>query len=159
MKKALLPVLILLLLSGCKIKDYTPEIPIDFTSNATVTSGDFSFNCEICKNESAVSVTISDTNAQGMVMTYDGENLTLSYSEFSSDFSAENFDGINTAVVLFDVFRYIQTAEETEIKKTEQGFKYTGKTDVGSFTLLQNNDGSFSTLTFQSVDYKIKFES
>ena len=44
--------------SSCSVKINTPEVPKAFTQNAVVTSGDFSYECEICKKEGSVSITV-----------------------------------------------------------------------------------------------------
>ena len=65
--------------SSCTIKINTPEIPQSFNQNAVVTSGDFSFECEICKNEEIVSVKVKNTNALGLIMIYDGNTVNFKY--------------------------------------------------------------------------------
>ena len=68
--------------SSCTIKINTPEIPQSFNQNAVVTSGDFSFECEICKNEEIVSVKVKNTNALGLIMIYDGNTVNFKYDEY-----------------------------------------------------------------------------
>lgn len=78
--------------SSCTIKINTPEIPQSFNQNAVVTSGDFSFECEICKNEEIVSVKVKNTNALGLIMIYDGNTVNFKYDEYSKKISGENFE-------------------------------------------------------------------
>ena len=54
-------------------------MPSTFKQNAVVTLGDFSFDCEICKDESSVSTKLNNTNALGLVMTYDGNDINFKY--------------------------------------------------------------------------------
>ena len=157
MKKAIPLLLILLLLSGCKVKNYTPEIPLTIDENVKVTSGDFSYECKICKTESDVTVTVNSTAAQGMTMTYDGENLSFSYSDFTYDINGKNFEKQNPAIVIYEVFDYINRAEQLNAKKIDNGFKYEGKISLGDFILIQNEDNSLSVLTMRNIDYKIEF--
>ena len=91
--------LIMLLFTGCEVKEYTPEIPMSFTQKAKVMSGDFSFECEICKTENEVKTTVSSTAASGMVMTYDGEVLNFNYREYSYDIDGAGFERSNISIV------------------------------------------------------------
>ncbi len=152
-----LSLILLLLLSGCKVKNYTPEIPLTLEQNVKVTSGEFSYDCIICKTESAVSVTVDSTSAKGMVMTYDGKTLTFDFADFSYDINGRNFEKRNPAIVLYEVFDYINSTEQLNAKKIDGGFKYEGKISLGDFILIQNDDNSFSALTMRGVDYKIEF--
>ncbi|MCH5320346.1 MAG: hypothetical protein J1E36_01185 [Eubacterium sp.] len=157
MKKLAPLLLILLILSGCKVKNYTPEIPLTIEQNVKVTSGDFSYECKICKTESDVTVTVNSTSAQGMTMIYDGENLSFSYNDFTYDINGKNFEKQNPAIVIYEVFDYINRTEQLNAKKIDNGFKYEGKISLGDFILIQNEDNSLSVLTMRNIDYKIEF--
>ena len=159
MKKAipLFALILVLLLAGCRAKNYTPEIPLTLTQNVRVTSGDFYYDCKICKTEDSVSVTVDSTSAKGLVMTYDGKNLNFKFTEFSYDINAENYERQNAAIVIYEVFDFINSAPELNVKKIDGGFKYEGKISIGDFVLIQNDDNSFSTLTVRNADYRIEF--
>lgn len=149
--------LLILFLSGCKVKDYTPEIPLTLEQNVKVISGDFSYDCRICKNENDVIVTVDSTSAKGMTMTYDGKNLSFSFADFSYDINGKNFEKRNPAIVIYEVFDYINSTQQLNAKKIEGGFKYEGRISLGDFILIQNDDNSFSNLTMRNSDYKIEF--
>lgn len=159
MKRAIPLALIIMLVffSGCKVKNYTPEIPVTLEQNVRVISGDFSYDCKICKTEENVTVTVSSTAAEGMIMSYDGKNLSFSYADFSYDINGKNFEKRNPAIVIYEVFDYINTAEQLNAKKIDGGYKYEGKISLGDFILIQNDDNSFSDLTMRNTDYKIEF--
>lgn len=158
MKKILPLIFVFFVLTGCKVKDYTPEIPAVFKENAVVTLGDFSYTCEICRNENNVSVNITSTNAQGLSMVYDGDILNFIYSDFSYDINGKNFEKTNPAIVIYDVFNYINTESNLNVKKIDSGFKYEGRAGLGDFILIQNDDNSLKSLTFRQTDYVIVFE-
>jgi len=149
---------IFLLFAGCQIKNYTPEIPVSFKNNVTVNSGDFSYQCEICKTEKTVTVSVLSTKAKGLKMTYDGKNLNFNYNDFSYDLDGSNFEKTNPAIVVYEVFDYINTAEAVNAKKIEGGFRYDGKVSLGDFILIQNDDNTFESLTFRGLDFAIDFE-
>ena len=161
MKKAFAFILILalLLLSGCKIKSYTPEIPLSFETNATVKSGDFSYDCKISKNDRCVTVTVLSTYAKDMVMIYDGKNLDFVYNSFSYQIDGSNFEKTNTAIVIYEVLDFINSATELNAKKIDGGYKYQGKISIGDFTLIQNDDNSLKSLSVPLAEYKIEFNN
>ena len=86
------------------IKNYTPELPDELKQNASVSLGDFSYNCEICRNSENVTVTVLDTNAKGMVMMYNGNDLNFVYEDYSYSVNAENLEKTNVAIVIYQVF-------------------------------------------------------
>ena len=135
----------------------TPEIPQSFNQNAVVTSGDFSFECEICKNEESVSVTDKNTNALGLVMTYDGENVNFKYNDYSQNILGENFEKGNTAIIVYDVMNAL-CDENTKKHIIDGGVKYEGKTNFGEFILVQNDNSTLKSLAFKNSDYKIAFK-
>ncbi len=149
--------IVLFVLSGCKIKEYTPVIPISFTNDVEVYTGDFSFSCEICKTEQSVTALVTNTNAKGMSMTYDGANLSFTYNDFSYDLDGSKFEKNNIAIVIFEVFDYINKTEDLNAKKLDEGYRYDGKISIGNFTLIQNDDNSFRSIEIKECDYKIIF--
>ena len=126
MKKTLgfiLLIISILMFSSCSVKMNTPEVPKAFTQNAVVTSGDFSYECEICKKEGSVSITVKNTNALGLVMTYDGKKVSFKYSTYSYDISGENFEKENAAIIIYDVISALSN-DDTKLHIIDGGVKY-----------------------------------
>lgn len=132
-------------------------MPSTFNQNAVVTLGDFSFECEICKNESSVTAKINSTNAAGLVMSYDGNNINFKYNDFSYDIDGENFEKANIAIIIFDVINALSN-EDTKKYVIDGGVKYEGKTNFGAFVLVQNNNTTLKSLTFKNKDFKVVFK-
>lgn len=151
--------LICLLFSGCKMKEYTPVIPSAFKNEAVVYTGDFSFNCEICKTQSSVYVTVTSTNAKGMKMEYNGSELSFTYDDFSYSLDAKEFEKSNVAVIVYDVFDYINSSEQSNVQKLDLAFKYDGKISAGNFTFIQNDDNSLRSIEIKENDFKIEFQN
>lgn len=147
---------VMLLLCGCKMKTYTPEIT-DFEQNASVASGIFSYTCKICRNNGEITVTATSTNAEGMSIFYNGELATFSYQDMNYQLTGDKIEKTNPAVAIYDVFDYIDNAETLNASKTDDGFKYEGTTDLGNFVLLQNEDNSFKSLYFKNANLNITF--
>lgn len=152
-------ILVFLLLSGCKIKEYTPEIPAAFEQSATVTSGDFSYSCIICKTERETVVNVTSTSADGLIMSCDGDRLSFTYGDFTHSVSAQDFESSNAAVIVYEVFEYINSSPELNARKIDGGFKYEGRICYGDFILIQNDDNSFASITFRKGDVSIAFET
>ncbi len=144
------------LFCGCKIKTYTPELT-DFKQNASVSLGDFSYTCEICKNNGVVSVTATSTNAKDMCISYDGKMVSFVYCDMKCEFGGKEVEYTNPAVAIFNVFDYLENSDELNVSKTENGFKYEGKTNLGDFILLQNDDNSYKSLVFKDANINIDF--
>ncbi len=157
MKKVIPILLIMLLFTGCEVKEYTPEIPDAFTQRAKVMSGDFSFECEICKTEDQVITTVSSTSAQGMVMTYDGEILNFNYGEYAYDIDGNGFERSNVSIVIYEAFDNLISLSQPNVKKIEGGYQYYGKTSLGDFVLIQNDNNTLRSLTIKSANLQIDF--
>lgn len=160
MKKTLgfiLLIISIFMFSSCSVKINTPEVPKTFTQNAVVTSGDFSYECEICKKEGSVSITVKNTNALGLVMTYDGKNVSFKYSTYSYDISGENFEKENAAIIIYDVISALSN-DDTKLHIIDGGVKYEGKTNFGEFILVQNDNSTLKSLAFKNSDFKIVFK-
>lgn len=156
MKRIVPFILILFLFTGCEIKEYTPEIPCSFTQKAKVTSGDFSFDCEICKTEENVIVTVLSTSAAGMVMTYNGSELVFVYENYSHSVDGNRFEPSNTAIMVYEVFDCIAN-EETTARKIDGGYQYDGKITIGDFSMIQNDDNSLKSMSVRSAGISIDF--
>lgn len=149
-------IVILFLFTGCEIKEYTPEIPLAFTQKAKVTSGDFSFECEICKTEEKVVVTVLSTGAAGMAMTYNGSELGFIYEEYSHNVDGNHFEPSNTAIIVYEVFESIAGGEAAG-RKIDGGYQYDGKITIGDFNMVQNDDNSLKSITVRSAGINIEF--
>lgn len=161
MKRAvILSISIILLFCGCSTKTYSPEIPASFENEAEVTSGDFSYKCKICRNEEkTISIDILSTKAKGLYFSYDGKILSFKNNSLTYSIENKNLDSSNIAILLYEAFNCIESTENSQASKTENGFKYKGMTSLGEFTLYQNDDNSYRTLIFPDNDIKISFKS
>ena len=160
MKKTLgfiLLIILIFMFGSCSVKINTPEVPKAFTQNAVVTSGDFSYECEICKKEGSVSITVKKTKALGLVMTYDGKNVSFKYSTYSYDILGENFEKENAAIIIYDVISALSN-DNTKLHIIDGGLKYEGKTNFGEFILVQNDNSTLKSLAFKNSDFKIVFK-
>lgn len=155
MKKIIPIVLLLALLSGCTIQNYTPEL-VDFNQNAAYTSGDFFCSCNITLDNNIVTVTATSTNAKGLTISYNGSELNYTYGDMNYTLSSTP-QLTNPAVAVYDAFNCLKTAESNNASKTEDGFEYRGQTALGEFVLLQYDNNSYKSLYFTDADIKFEF--
>lgn len=120
-------------------------------------SGDFTFECEICKTEGEVITTVTSTSAAGMVMTYDGEILNFNYGEYAYDIDGKGFERSNISIVVYEVFDSLISLSQPNVKKIEGGYQYYGKTTLGDFVLVQNDDNTLKSITIKSANLQIDF--
>ncbi len=144
-----------LLFTGCQVKEYTPELPAGFKQKAVVSSGDFTFECEICKSEAQVDVTVLSTQAKGMVMSYNGKELTFTYEGFSHSINGKELEPTNTAIIVYEVFESLNTNAQS--KKIDGGYQHFGKITLGDYTLVQNDDNSLKSIEIRSAGVIISF--
>ncbi len=157
--KKIIPIaalLIALILTGCKVKTYTPEIA-DFSQSASVSSGDFSYNCEISRNAEGVTVTATSTKAKGLTVFYNGNSAVFKYLDMEYEINGDKLNAANPAKAVYDVFEYLTSQQTLQASKTADGFRYDGKTSLGSFSVLQYEDYSYKSIVFKDADINIVF--
>ena len=150
--KKLLPIFIVFVLfAGCSVQTYTPELK-DFSQNASVDAGGFSYTCEITLQENVVSVTATSTNAKGMCIVYDGKSAAFKYLDMEYEIVSDKIDDTNPAKAVYDAFEALYSGFPDNASKTADGFRYDGKTALGSFVLLQKEDYTYKSLHFKDAD-------
>lgn len=155
MKKIIPLFLILVTLFGCSAKTYTPVIDTAFSINAVYKTGDFSYFCKIDSCDNSISITPTTTYAEGMTITYDGKNVNFKKGNFSKSIDGDKIDSTNPAKILYEVFNYLDTSK---VKRVGDTFQYTGKTSVGNFVLIQNDDNSLKSLSIPDAGITITFQ-
>lgn len=148
----------MLVLCGCSAKSYTPVINTEFETNAVYKTGDYSFICKIIKTKDSVTVIPTNTKAKGLMITYDGKIVTFKKDKMEKSFEGKLLDNTNPAMLIYNVFSYLEIAEDIEVKKVENEFQYTGKTPLGDFVLIQSNNNTLKSLSVPMADIYIEFE-
>ncbi|MCM1286591.1 MAG: hypothetical protein NC213_10425 [Acetobacter sp.] len=163
MKKAVLALTLIsvIFFTGCSKesilkKTITPELPVSFNQRANVSSGDFSYSCEICKNDKSVSVKVTSTNAQGMVMIYDGSNMVFNYNDMIGETAGGSLPQNNIAIVIYDAYTVLLN-DKSAPSKVDAGYKYQNKISLGDFVLIMDNDMRLKSFSMKSMDLKVEF--
>ncbi|MCH5314876.1 MAG: hypothetical protein J1E81_03100 [Eubacterium sp.] len=151
-------IMIIFLLSACSIDAKTPVLPTAFNQRARVSIGDFSYQCEICKNEKGIIFTVLSTNAQGMVMTYDGSNMNFNFSDIIGDVPASSLPKTNVPIVLFEALSDLYEQDNLKPSAVNEGYRYQGKTSLGNFVLITDGSSRLKQFTLNGIDMKIEFE-
>ena len=154
MKKIIPLILAFLLFIGCSPEKQTPVINADFSLCAVYKTGDFSYSCKIVKKGETVSVIPSSTSAKGLVISCNGKEVTLKRKTFVKTFLFDEIDKTNPAVILYQVFSSLDSAQN---KLIDDKFTYTGNCSLGKYILTQNKDNSFKTLTIPQAEIEINF--
>ena len=156
--KMIISLCVLLILSGCAQKTYTPVIQSDFSLNAVYKTGDFSYKCKIVRTKDFVSVTPLSTHAKGMTVKYDGTGVFFIKDGMVKHFKREETDSANPAVILYEVFSSLENVPEQKVKLKDSAFHYVGTTSVGTFTLIQNKSNSIRSIAIPDAQIEIDFE-
>ena len=143
-----------MLFIGCSPEKYTPVIKADLSLSAVYKTGDFSYSCKIVKKENEVSVIPVSTRAKGLVISCSGKEVTFKKNKFVKTFSVDEIDITNPAVILYQVFSSLDSAQVSLI---EDEFTYTGNCSLGKYILTQKKDNSFKSLTVPQAEIEIIF--
>lgn len=104
-----------------------------------------------------MTLSVLSTNAQGLVMTYDGSNMNFSFSEIVGDVPAVSLPKQNAVIVLYDALRSLEEQEGLVPSAVNEGYRYQGKTALGNFVLITDQNGLLKAFTMKSIDMEIQF--
>ena len=156
MKKIIPLFLVLLLLSGCKTKTYTPVINEDFKLSAIYKTGDFSYLCDIEKKGDSISITPTSTRAKGLVINCDGKTVSFMRKDFVKTFEIGEMDKTNPALLLQQVFSNLQSAQ---VNLIDGFYTYSGNCSLGNYILKQSRENAFVSLEFPRAGIRIDFNA
>ncbi len=158
--KKIIPILFALLaLCSCSAQIHTPVINTEFDVMAVYKAGDFSYTCQIKRQNNIVTITSLSGYAKGTSISFDGKDVTFVHDDMKKTVSAEILNSDNPAMMVYRVFEYIEKNENLDVKKVDNTYQYTGKTSFGNFVFEQKEDNSFSKLTFTDKGVEITFTS
>lgn len=149
--------MLLLVVSGCAQKHFTPVINTDFDLNAVYKTGDFSCLCTVEMKNNAVTVTSISGKTKGLSVTYDGKNTSfLLNGKMQNSVSSAQTPAKNPSKLLYSVFTSLENCDD--IKIVDGKYNYSGKTDVGNFLLVQSVDNNkYESVSIPDADFKMEF--
>lgn len=150
--------LLLLIISGCAKKTYTPVLETEFNLNAVYKVGDFSYSCKIVKTKNSVSITPTSTNAKGLTIKFDGKTVSFIKGKMLREFDRKDIDSTNPAIVLYEVFSSIENAKPIEVSVKKSDFYYVGKISLGRFTLIQSKTNALKSISIPDAAIEISFK-
>lgn len=156
MKKISALILILsFLMCACSVQTQGKTLN-GFSKNASVTFGNFNYNCAVVYNGKSVTLSAQSTSAAGLVLTYDGKTVGITYDDISLSQINNNFDSSNPAVALYEAFECVNGLEESDISTIKNGYRAEGETSLGKFTL--ETDSDFYPVLLEFKDSELTFE-
>ena len=63
----------------------------------------------------------------------------------------------NISIVIYEVFDSLISLSQPNAKKIENGYQYYGKTSLGDFVLIQNENNTLRSLSIKSANLEIEF--
>ncbi len=152
-----LAVALAFMLCGCSAQQ-SEKVIKNFSENASVAFRNFNYDCTVVYNGKSVTLSAQSTLAAGLVITYDGRTVGITYDDISLSQTNSNFDSSNPAVALYEAFEYVNKMPESEISTVKNGFLAQGETSLGSFALETDNDFYPVALEFKDAQLSFNFE-
>ena len=153
--KKIIPLFVLLVLLFCACtRANSPALKTSFSQNAVVESGDFSYNAEIKFDNNTVYITPTSSNAAGLTVSGDGQNVNFSFRDMSDSCEYSSVSDYNTAKILYCVFCNTYNAQ---VKRAGDNTLFLGKTDVGNYELSLDKNMNLLSLSVPDASLKIKF--
>lgn len=154
MKKIISSILIIITLVGCSASSKSPVINLSFQREATIKTGDFSYNALIKYDENNLYITAKSTNAIGMTVFCNNEYVCYSYKDMTKKVEKENISPYNTACLLFDVLSGLHSCE---ISYENDEYLYKGRIWVGDYTLKTDKNGEITSIIVDNAQIKVEF--
>lgn len=152
----MLLLVISVLLAGCAAEKKSKTVGA-FSLEASVDFNGFVYDCSVVYGADSVTVTAQSTSAAGLVITYDGKSVSLSYEDISFAQNNVNFDPSNPAVALFEALEYANTAESVQPQTVKDGFLINGETSLGEFSLELDSASVPKKLEFADSGLTVTF--
>lgn len=154
MKKIIPAVLCFVMLASCTISAPMPTALKDFSKNASVSLGSFSYNANVRWKTGAVYIVATSTNAKGLSISCDGSKVTFSRKSFSKSVDASSVSSYNPALILYQI---LSNTEAPSYDKKAKCFVCSGNTSIGNYQMYVNDEGDIQKITFQDEKYYIVF--
>lgn len=151
--KKLIPLLMMFLLFvGCSHQNNLPTLCDEFSKNAVIKAGDFSYNADIKLSNGVVYITATSTNAKGLTISCDGKNVTYSYGKMMKKVEITLVSKTNPAILLYNAF-----LSNDDIIYQDGKYIKSGMMNIGKYRLLIDSNGL--PLRLDVNDISIIFEN
>lgn len=163
MKKVLLLLLVISVLSGCSANvKKTPPLPdFNFSGNISVTYNNFDLLCSIENNlaSECVITVIEPELISGLQIVSDKGKCTIRLGEIVYDVDSSVMKRTEFVSTLIEAFE--QTLKTTTVSALENGnWLYRGHTSLGEFTMVQDGVTGYPvTIRVPESDLYIKFSN
>ncbi len=143
------------LLGGCASNESVKPVK-SFSENAGVKFRNFTYDCTVVYNGKAVTLSAQSTSAAGLVLTYDGKTLGITYDDISLSQIDNHLNSSNPAIAIYEAIEYVNNTQESDVSTVKNGFVINGETSLGDFTL--ETDGEFYPVSLVFKDAELSFD-
>jgi len=163
LKKVLILLMFILLFGGCaREKTATPPVPeLNFKGDISVTYNNYTLECSIENNlANSCEITVKEPCLlSGLKMIVKGGNCKLEMGKVSYEFDPAALKHTEFATSLSEALTNVLNT--TKYSQLENGmWKYTGQTEIGQFTLLQDGETGYPiSLKIPDADLSVKFKN
>lgn len=146
MKKIIPLFSVILLLVGCTQQNNIPTLCSEFSKNAVIKVGDFSYNADIKLSNNTVYVTATSTNAKGLTISCDGKNVTYSYGKMMKSVDISMVSKTNPAILIYN-----SIYSPNEINLVNGKYIKTGMMNIGKYSLTIDKNGIPTNLEVNDI--------
>lgn len=155
--KKIVPLLVLLLaFSACSRIAKPPALKTEFSQNAVVETGDFSYKAEVSMTDNVVYITATSTNADGLTLSCDSKEVTYSYKGFTDSLPFSQVSDYNVAKILYCVFTDLYNSQ---VKTDGELTIFNGKVGAGNYILTLDNNDNLISLSVDEASLYINFSN
>ncbi len=156
--KRLFPIfLALILLCGCSANKGDFDLPY-FSKSARISCRNFEYDCNITYSQQGIRVDVLSTAAKGFGITYNGNTLGFFYGDIKISEPNNNFELTNPAIAVFDTVSQIKSLSAQNLERLQSGYQIVGKTQLGEFNAVLDEDYSIQSIKFNDPDLAIEFK-
>ncbi len=130
----------------------------EFSRNVNISMGDLSYDCLVDYIDGNVTVTAQSSSASGLIMAYNGSELSFEYEDMSLSYPGRNTDIINPAVLVYEVIVAVNSDQVTAVP-FENGMKASGQVTYGFFTAAFDKNYTISEIELKNANIYIKFKA
>lgn len=153
MKKIIPLLFVMLLFSSCTATNKPIEIK-DFSKEATISMGSFSYSANVKWKDGAVYIIATSTNAKGLTLSCNGIDVAFSKGVYSKSVPIEKVTSYNPAVILYSIF---SNTQQPQYNKLEETYLFKGNTSIGEYEMICDSDGNVKSISISNEKYEIIF--
>lgn len=150
-----------LLLSGCQKQEEVKNLPDDrdFNCNFTAQLKDFNLSGSLSLPTAAdpVITITSPSELQGMELTFSDETVTVKHLGILIELPVSQYPQLAVGNVIFSVLKDAASAVDLKVEKTESGYTFSGRTELGRYKLQVDDTLAPIQITIDAAQFTCQF--